>query len=207
MPGFAARSKVIEPMTSITEIKNRIRIGDVWSALGGAPLRNGRGRAFWRDGDRYSVAVNSTRGTWHDFVSGKGGDSFELVRTVRGCGFREAAAWLADLTGITIAHEVRREADADWPTDLRWAGYWCHAVTALGEAALESLSSDAPDRRSLTALLSRISGAETVMVDEYRQWRRRDPVFTAAMAQAGQRSDARLQRRLANAIAELARGA
>ncbi len=44
-----------------------------WHALGGGPLHGKRGKAFWRDGDGFSIAVNIARGTWFDHRDGRGG--------------------------------------------------------------------------------------------------------------------------------------
>ena len=56
--------KMIQEITSV-------RITDVWAALGGGPLRQRRGQAFWRDGDGYNVSLNDDKGCWHDFRYGK----------------------------------------------------------------------------------------------------------------------------------------
>jgi hypothetical protein len=51
-------------------------------------------------------------------------------------------------------------------------------------------------------LLSTIRIGDLSLVTEYREWRRRSPALTHAMARAGQRSNVRQQRRLAAFIAE-----
>jgi hypothetical protein len=191
-------------MTSIAEIKRAASIHDVWSALGGPPLRHGRGQAFWRGGTGYNVAINAERGTWHDFVANTGGDVVELVRTVRGCDFRGAVDWLADFAGISKApdniNSFSRDPDTDWPTDLKWATYWKIAAEALAEQALREMSPWDLERRGLTSLLCTIRLGDAALVEEYRLWRRRHPKLTHAMTQAGKRSDARVQRRLARWI-------
>ena len=39
---------------------------EVWTAAGGAPLRGTRGRAFWRNGDGYNIAIDRANGVWYD---------------------------------------------------------------------------------------------------------------------------------------------
>jgi len=78
-------------------------IAEVWRALGGGELRRGRGRAFWREGDGFNVALDSKRGIWRDFATNEGGGILRLVETVRGCSKGEAFRWLADLAGVGLA--------------------------------------------------------------------------------------------------------
>jgi hypothetical protein len=187
------------PMANLAELKDHAAIREVWAALGGGKLRGNRGQAFWRGGDGYSVSLDPEKGVWFDFVTGAGGDVIALVRTVRQCGFLEACQWLGDFSGVRVSEWIRRgdEADTDWPTDLRWASWWRIAAEAMAEESLEHLPYWHPERRVLTDLLSTIRLGDAALVDEYRRWRRRHPEFTSAMAQAGRRSDARVQRQLA----------
>jgi hypothetical protein len=184
---------------NITEIKRRADIREVWSALGGGKLRRGRGQAFWRDGDGYSVSLDSSKGLWHDFVTGEGGDVVELVRAVRQCGFLDAAEWLASHTGVRISTLIRCDGEdgTDWATDLKWAMWWRIAAEMLTEQALEELPYWHPERRGLTSLLRVVRLGDAALVNEYREWRRRDPELTSGMCHAGRRSDARTQRKLA----------
>lgn len=187
-------------MASIAEIKARANIQHVWAALGGGELRGNRGQAFWRGGDGYSVALDPKRGLWHDFVAGEGGDVIALVEQVRECDFKAAAAWLADFTGMDLSGSPRRSdhrPDTDWATDLRSATWWGRTAEMLAEQALEELPSWSSQRRGPTVLLQTLRLGDAVLVNEYREWRRRNPKFAAAMVHAGQRSEARLQRRLA----------
>src|SRR5689334_2401035 len=72
-----------------------IRITQVWAALGGGPLRHGRGRAFWRAGDGWSVSVKDGRG-WFDHRDGRGGGILDLVQAALGCDRRGALRWVAE---------------------------------------------------------------------------------------------------------------
>jgi hypothetical protein len=187
---------------SIRELKQAADIREAWAALGGGELRHGRGQAFWRGGDGYSISLDLEKGLWHDFVTGDGGDVVKLVRTVLACGFLEAARWLGQHTGVRVSSWMRRDSEipADWATDLRSATYWKISAEALAEQALEQLPYWHPERRGLTQLLSTIRLGDAALVAEYRQWRLRHPELTSAMAKAGERSDARIQRLLAQWI-------
>src|SRR5262249_36620301 len=98
-------------MFRIAEIKANTNILSVWAALGGGELRGGRGRAFWRQGDGFSVSLDREKQVWYDFVAGCGGDVVALVQTVRQCGFLEAAEWLAAHTGMRVSEWIRREGE------------------------------------------------------------------------------------------------
>jgi hypothetical protein len=189
---------------STTEIKARADIREVWRALGGPPLRRGRGIAFWRGGDGLSVSVDAKKGLWHDFVAGDGGDAIALVQTVQECSFNDAVAWLADFVGIRVGKTVGETnsflRNTDWSTDLKWADWWSIAAEALAEETLEALPFSDPERRGVTAFLSAIRCDDATLVTEYREWRRSQPELTAAMAHAGRRSDARTQEKLAHWI-------
>jgi hypothetical protein len=185
--------------TSITEIKRRADIREVWAALGGA-LRGNRGQAFWRKGDGFSVSLDSQRGLWHDFVSGDGGDAVSLVETVRGCAFRDAVEWLADFAGVRVTHGQHDVADNDWRSDLRDATWWSMSAVILAEDALAGADLGDPARYDLTAFVARIRLGDAALVAEFRAWRKRHPNLTHAMTRAGNMHDARVQRRLARWI-------
>jgi len=82
---------------------------DVWTALGGGPLRAGRGLAFWRDGDGLSVSLQSDKRAWFDHVTATGGGILALVETVLGCDRRGALEWLSDRYGIARSERTPSE--------------------------------------------------------------------------------------------------
>jgi hypothetical protein len=193
----------------ITAIKARASITEVWRALGGGPLRRNRGKAFWRGGESYSVSVDARRGVWYDFRDNVGGDLVTLVVHVRGCDFKSAVAWLAAHVGVNLSPTSTRRAapsDTDWASDLRWATWWRICAVEFSEHSLESLPDAHLERRGLTSLLAALSLGPATLVYEYREWRRRCPALTHAMARAGRLADARAQRRLARWIMERDRG-
>lgn len=82
-------------MASKSYLIERSDIGVVWRALGGGELRHGRGRAFWRGGDGYNVALNASTNCWRDFASGEGGGIVALIERSLGCSRQDAWRWLA----------------------------------------------------------------------------------------------------------------
>ncbi len=186
-------------MTNISELKHAAKIYDVWSALGGCKLRGNRGQAFWRGGNGYSVSLDFERGLWHDFVTNDGGDAIRLIEVVQGCDFKRACAWLAEFAGMDLTESRRSDnrADNNWATDLKWATWWAQAAAMIAEETLDQLPAASLLRHGPTALLRTIKLGDAALVGEYREWHRHFPELTTAMAQAGKRSDARLQRRLA----------
>jgi len=104
--------------TPLQEALERLSIVDAWVAVGGGELRHDRGRAFWRDGGDFNVAINKDKGVWHDFVTGEGGNTVGLVSTALNMSPGDAALWLIDLAGIE-----------DRPLDARGAPGTSHGPT------------------------------------------------------------------------------
>ena len=84
------------------DLLDRVAITAVWHALGGGPLRHARGKAFWRDGAGWNIAVSEAKGVWFDHVESTGGGVLALIETVLGCDHRAAVRWLADHLGIGL---------------------------------------------------------------------------------------------------------
>ena len=107
-----------------------LSIVDVWRELGGGELRRGRGRAFWRNGDGFNVALNPKRKGWQDFATNEGGGILALIQTVQDCTRSDALRWLADLTGLALKQNSperrRRYAEArQGAADLaKRMGWW-----------------------------------------------------------------------------------
>jgi hypothetical protein len=98
--------------TTANDIISRVRISEVWLALGGGELRHGRGRAFWRNGDGYSVSVDDNKGCWHDFRDNAGGGVLDLIQHVLGGSRKDALRWLAGFAGISLTE--RRLTSEEW---------------------------------------------------------------------------------------------
>ena len=97
-------------------------ISVVWTALGGDSLRHGRGKAFWRDGDGYNVALDRNRGIWHDHARGEGGGIIALIRRVLGCEKSDAVQWLANHEGAELDdNRMSPEERRAWAERQSWA--------------------------------------------------------------------------------------
>jgi hypothetical protein len=116
-----------------------------------------------------------------------------LVEVARGCDFKAALQWLTDFTGVNISEPVHQgcnhEPDTTWAADLKWARRWKIAVKTMAEWALEELPYCHPERRGLTSLLNTIRLADAALVNEYREWRRREPLMTSGLCDAGRRAE------------------
>jgi hypothetical protein len=88
---------------------DELDILEVWTAAGGAPLKGTRGRAFWRDGDGYNVAIDRAKGVWYDQRDHVGGGIVKLVQTARDCDRETARAWLGELFGVTTGNSYTPE--------------------------------------------------------------------------------------------------
>lgn len=73
---------------------------DTWYALGGGELRRGRGQAFDRGGDGYSVHIDAAQNCWYDHRDGVGGGVLALVEKAFKCSRRDALAWLEIHCGL-----------------------------------------------------------------------------------------------------------
>ena len=135
--------------SNIADILSRARISEVYRAIVGIePRRTGRNTwrapAVWRNGDGYSVALDDSKGVFHDFVTHEGGGLLRFVQTLRGCTKPEAVRWLADFAGVPlndrpltrdkrIAYACEREANR---SDLITARHWRRATMSLAEETL-----------------------------------------------------------------------
>jgi hypothetical protein len=178
---------------------------DVWRGLGGGDLRRTgddtyRGRAWWRNGDGWNVALDATRGVWHDFVADEGGGILDLIVHVRGDSRADALRWVAGLSGVSINDTALSARDRErWATerreierDLPAAQWWRRAAINMAEDLLATLKAALFDGtlpqpeigviRSVEAmfgLLRRADGA--TLIEEYRWWLAHHPRMTAAM--------------------------
>jgi hypothetical protein len=193
----------------VPDILSRVKISEVWRALGGPELRRTgsdayRGSGWWRGGQGLNVSLNDAKNTYNDFVSGHGGGLFDLVVLVRGGTRADALRWLADLAGVPLDDKPLSAADrARWAAerreferDLPEARYWRRAAVTLSEELLAVLkasfidptaedrpsSSELQDLTFMLASLERMGDA--ALVAEYRTWAEREPQLTAGMVHA-----------------------
>jgi hypothetical protein len=175
-----------------------VRISDVWRTLGGDELRNSRGRAFWRHGDGYSVALDDARGRWFDHRDGVGGGVLDLVAHVHGGTRQDALRWLANLTGAVLDDEPANPTPPGEFVEAsrirRDAIYFADAATLTAEQVLEALPDDDHERFVHTRLLTALRASPE---SEYRAWLSHSPRWAAALVNAGRAHQRRIQTRLA----------
>ena len=116
---------------SAADVIGAASICEVWEALGGGPLRFGRGNAFWRGGDGYNVALDDAKGAWYDFAKNEGGGILDLVQKVTNCNRRQALGWLADSRGLPLDDYRFTQSERD-----DWAQRRRRAERAADELAL-----------------------------------------------------------------------
>lgn len=125
-------------MTATAPRIETLSLCDVWTALGGGPLRAGRGLAFWRDGDGYNVALDAGKGAWFDHVEGVGGGILALVETVLGCDRRAALEWLSNHFGIARNERPPSER-RDYSRRLELARMAASALVARRDEAFDGI--------------------------------------------------------------------
>lgn len=193
------------------EVMDRIKITQVWQALGGGSLRRGRGRAFWRnEADGLNVSVSDAKGCWHDFVSGDSGGILDLVQHVRGGSRAEALQYVADISGVTLdskrlsrtekrVYAERREQGTLLAQQvLWWASAYLRKLEITKAAANETgdWNALAWSARELYVLQRAVPSA---VMDRFLNSMREDPEATNSFVEAG-REDERHAYAIATAI-------
>jgi hypothetical protein len=84
------------------ELVSRATITQVWRLLGGPPLRNNRGRAWWRKGDGLNIRLRDDLGVWKDFATGDRGGVVALIQRALDCDKKTACHWLATQLGVDL---------------------------------------------------------------------------------------------------------
>jgi hypothetical protein len=186
--------------SKLAEIRTRAHIGDAWLALGGEKLRGRRGRAFWRNGDGFSVSLNLERGLWFDFVAGDGGDILDLVRRVRGGTRADALRWLGALTGVPLdqkplsrlqkrQYAALRDQAEDLAQQCTW---WANALIQ----ELEQIKAQAYERGDFATvywssqeLYLMEHAAPPVLMDRFRKAQRANAADTATLVEAGREDE------------------
>ncbi len=191
---WAQRSKHQNQYSPSTGLRiEDLEIRNVWDSLGLGPLRGNRGRASWRDGAGYNVALDS--GRWFDHARGEGGGVLALVEIVLGCDRHGALDWLKANFGITSGNTCsvaeRREFAArrdllramaarlidrrdDYLLDLRTA-------SGILLAAYHRLTREAEDRHDIELAAQ----AETVFTKIDEVTARRDWLRAATAPELG----------------------
>lgn len=193
-----------------------IHFADVWRVLGGGPLRGRRGKAFWRDGDGYSVALDTAKGTWFDHRDGHGGGVLTFVETVLGCDRRTALQWLESEGFIeprTLTDEQRREyaqRRGKASTVALDIARWRSAFTIeLNEGKLAAAKADNDEALARAASLCNAleNGPPERVVREFIRQRASNPGDVARLIGAGLNHEHEAQRIMAEVVLLLARAA
>ncbi len=171
----------------------------VWHALGGGEVRNGRAQAFWRRGDGWSVALDSKRGFWYDFVTASGGGVIALVETVRQFTRSDALRWLeaegfiesVRLSPIDQAayRERRDEARSIAMDAINWRRAIVPELEAKKAAALEAGDEEVHAHAARRLYLIACCDPETALA-EFGKHRQEDPAEVRRLIAAGD-ADAR----------------
>jgi hypothetical protein len=187
---------------------------DVWRALGGGPLRGKRGKAFWRGGDGYSIALDTAKGTWYDHRDGRGGGVLALIETALGCSRAHALRWLEGEGFIeprTLTLEQRREHAQRRATSGTVAldiAHWRYAFTAeLNASKLAAAKADCDEALGRAASLCNVleNGSPQDIVREFIRHRANNPADVARLIAAGMKREQEARRITAEVVLLLAR--
>ena len=96
-------------------------IFEVWSKIGGGPLRNGRGQALWRGGEGWNVSLNRDRGAWYDFGAARGGGLLDLVMVALARDRSSALTWLQQHCGLDPLRPLSPQERREWANRHRRA--------------------------------------------------------------------------------------
>jgi hypothetical protein len=171
-----------------------LSLTDVWVRLGGGELRQMRGRAFWRGGDGWNVALDPENRRWFDHARGNGGGVLALVQTALNCDRRSALAWLEGeglIESKRLTNEERREHAQKRGVVARAARQLEHWRVAL-DAELTALKVSATERGDFeelerTARYCHVieNGSPETLVREFILQRRIDRRDVARLVKAG----------------------
>jgi hypothetical protein len=177
----------------------RVSITDVWHALAGGELRHGRGRAFWRNGDGFNVAIDSEGERWFDFVQSRGGGVLTLVETAMDCDRRAALSWL-EAEGFIESRRLlstderrdfaqRRDAAAVLACDVvAWLRAWREQLEVAQERLFADFATFGERRRAILAArtLHRLDTLDAAgLAREFIDQRRREPKMIARLVERG----------------------
>lgn len=135
--GTGAHKSHLYPQTT-TRIED-LDIRAVWTALGGGPLRGGRGRAFWRNGDGFHIALDASKSVFYDQARHEGGGIVRLVEIAIGCDRRAALAWLADNFGISVGASRTPQERREYARRREQAWNLASTLVAQRDATIEAI--------------------------------------------------------------------
>jgi hypothetical protein len=205
-------------MNAATEVVECVRISEVWFALGGGPLRRGRGRAFWRDGDGFNVSLSNDKDCWHDFASGDGGGVLDLVQRVRGGTRAEALHFVAEVAGLPLDDKPlsprRRQVYAAYRHQAGSLAQQCAWWVRASIQELERIKAQANENDDFHALswssreLYRMQQAvPSALMARFLNAMRDHPKNTASLVEAGREDEQHAYAVTALIVAMLAKAA
>lgn len=131
---------------TIEQVRARARIDEIvgrYVELANAGADSKKGLCPFHDERTPSFHVRPTKGRWHCFGCGEGGDVIDFISKHEGMEFREAVQWLADLVGVDV--ETTDERPTPTPagpslkrlidTNLAAAQWMAHQLQHSPEAA------------------------------------------------------------------------
>ncbi len=217
--GTLRRDKAMPGSRSAADVALAVPISEVWRMLSGGPIRHGRGRAFWRNGDGWNVSLVDERGVWHDHRDHVGGGVLDLIAHVNGGTRADALKWLADVTGTPLDDDRPPDpaAKAALARDTPAARLWRRAMLDIYDEILTNLKAGLFDPmlpqpedgeiKELEGLYAFVRDApEAGLVFEYRRWRDMWPATTVAMirvARSREQADRRALERFLSQIEPL----
>lgn len=172
-----------------------------------------RGPCPIHGGTDSNFAVDVETGLWICFsqCGNRGGDILTLEQALTGADFRSALAAVYAIVGRPVPErtsftreelQAREEDQRQAQRDLSEAGYFADVAAMFAEQVLEELDPFDPERAAYTSLIRRLR-SDPVAV--YCAWRRRNPVGTAALVEAGRQHQRRIQRLLLGYVEAMGR--
>jgi hypothetical protein len=182
-------------VASVPDIIAATTITEVWRALGGDPPKHDRARAFYRNGDGQSVALDDHMNAYYDFRDGTGGGILHLIQRVKGGTRSDALKWLSEFTGIPLdgaqtatqraEYVRRRERARQKAQDVEhWRKALVIQLNAEKLAAADAENDDALERAaSLCNLLE--NGTPEQVIREFNLHQACDPPGVARLIADG----------------------
>ena len=125
--------------SAAAEIVCRVKISDVWQALGGDPPKRGRAKAFFRGGDGLNISLDDSKGAWYDFRENTGGGILALIQLVQDCTKKDALKWLADYQGVSLDSPLTPSERRDYARRRAAAEQEGRALVAWRNDLIESI--------------------------------------------------------------------
>lgn len=125
---------------TVRELLDHAEICEVWTGLGGGPLRRNKGCAWWRGSESFSVSISCERNVFFDFGPGEGGGVLDLIAAARNCDRKAALHWLASFYGGSLdSQPLSTEARREWGRKREESESWGAELVEFRESLLREL--------------------------------------------------------------------